>query len=58
VNAIFPRHVGPVVRQSDDGEREIILMSWSFMRLETMDADATIYMAFAARQALSGSPNA
>jgi putative SOS response-associated peptidase YedK len=34
VNAIFPRHVAPVVRQSEDGEREIVLMSWGFMRLE------------------------
>ena len=29
VNAIFPRHVAPVVRRSDDGEREIVLMSWA-----------------------------
>jgi hypothetical protein len=28
VNAIFPKHVAPVVRQSEDGEREIVLMSW------------------------------
>jgi putative SOS response-associated peptidase YedK len=34
VNAIFPRHVAPVVRQSEDGEREIALMSWGFLRLE------------------------
>jgi putative SOS response-associated peptidase YedK len=34
VNAIFPRHLAPVVRQSADGEREIVLMSWGFMRLE------------------------
>jgi putative SOS response-associated peptidase YedK len=34
VNAVFPRHVAPVVRQSEDGEREIVLMSWGFMRLE------------------------
>ena len=34
VNAIFPRHVAPVVRQSEDGERELVLMSWGFMRLE------------------------
>jgi putative SOS response-associated peptidase YedK len=34
VNAIFPRHVAPIVRQSEDGEREIVLMSWGFMRLE------------------------
>ncbi len=34
MNAIFPRHVAPVVRESEDGEREIVLMSWGFMRLE------------------------
>ena len=34
VNAIFPRHVAPVVRNSADGEREIVTMSWGFMRLE------------------------
>ena len=34
VNAIFPRHIAPVVRQSSDGEREIVLMSWGFFRLE------------------------
>jgi putative SOS response-associated peptidase YedK len=34
VNAIFPRHVAPVVRQSEDGEREIVLMNWGFFRLE------------------------
>jgi SOS response associated peptidase (SRAP) len=34
VDAIFPRHVAPVVRQSGDGEREIVLMSWGFIRLE------------------------
>ena len=34
LNAIFPRHVAPVVRQSADGEREIVLMTWGFLRLE------------------------
>src|SRR5262245_55179035 len=34
VNAIFPRHVAPVVRDAEDGEREIILVSWGFLRLE------------------------
>jgi putative SOS response-associated peptidase YedK len=34
VNAIFPRHAAPVVRQSEDGERELVLMSWGFPRLE------------------------
>jgi putative SOS response-associated peptidase YedK len=32
VSAIFARHA-PVVRQSADGEREIVTMSWSFMLL-------------------------
>ena len=34
VTAIFPKHVAPVVRQASDGEREIVTMSWGFMRLE------------------------
>jgi putative SOS response-associated peptidase YedK len=34
LNAIFPRHVAPVVRYSADGEREIVTMSWGFLRLE------------------------
>lgn len=34
VNAIFPRHVAPVVRQASDGEREIVTMSWGFMLLQ------------------------
>jgi putative SOS response-associated peptidase YedK len=34
VNAIFPRHIAPVVRYAQDGEREIVLMTWGFMRLE------------------------
>jgi putative SOS response-associated peptidase YedK len=34
VNAIFPRHLAPIVRQSSDGDRELVLMSWGFMRLE------------------------
>jgi putative SOS response-associated peptidase YedK len=29
--AIFPGHVAPIVRQSADGEREIVLMSWGFV---------------------------
>jgi putative SOS response-associated peptidase YedK len=28
LSAIFPGHVAPVVRQSADGEREIVPMSW------------------------------
>jgi putative SOS response-associated peptidase YedK len=33
-NAIFPRYVAPVVRKSVAGEREIVPMSWGFLRLE------------------------
>ena len=29
--AIFPGHVAPVVRQANDGERELSLMSWGFV---------------------------
>src|SRR5215467_16251524 len=32
--AIFPRHIAPVVRYADDGEREIVTMSWDFMLLQ------------------------
>ena len=32
VNAIFPRHIAPVVRYA--GEREIVLMTWGLMLLE------------------------
>jgi putative SOS response-associated peptidase YedK len=32
--AIFPGRVAPIVRQSADGEREIILMSWGFVLLQ------------------------
>lgn len=34
VNAIFPRHVAPVVRHAPDGEREIVKMMWGFMLLQ------------------------
>src|SRR4029450_10239300 len=34
VSAILPRHVAPVVRQTADGEREIVTMSWGFMLLQ------------------------
>ena len=34
VNAIFPRHVAPIVRQAADGDREIVTMSWGFMLLQ------------------------
>jgi putative SOS response-associated peptidase YedK len=42
LNAIFPRYVAPVVRQSADGEREIVTMSWGFMRLEKEKAPRPI----------------
>ena len=32
VNAIFPRHVAPVVRHALDGEREIVSITWGFVR--------------------------
>lgn len=32
--AIFPRHVAPVMRETMDGEREIVTMSWGFMLLQ------------------------
>lgn len=32
--AIFPGHVAPVIRQSDDGERELSLMPWGFVLLQ------------------------
>ena len=31
LSAIFPGHVAPVVRQTADGEREIVLMNWGFV---------------------------
>lgn len=30
-DAIFPGHIGPVVRRAADGERELGLMSWGFV---------------------------
>src|SRR5262245_61411687 len=33
LSAIFPGHVAPVVRQRDDGERDLVLMHWGFMLL-------------------------
>ena len=33
-SAIFPRHIAPVVRQSADGERELVTMSWGFMLVQ------------------------
>ena len=34
LSAIFPGHVAPVIRQSSDGDREIVLMSWGFVLLQ------------------------
>jgi putative SOS response-associated peptidase YedK len=31
LSAIFPGHVAPVIRQSTDGDREIVMMSWGFV---------------------------
>src|SRR5215467_5855636 len=31
LSAIFPGHIAPVVRQTADGERETVLMSWGFV---------------------------
>ena len=33
-NAIFPRYKAPVVRLAGDGERELVEMTWGFVRLE------------------------
>jgi len=30
----FQGHVAPVIRQSSDGDREIVLMSWGFVLLQ------------------------
>jgi hypothetical protein len=34
LSAIFPGHVASVIRQSSDGDREIVLMSWGFVLLQ------------------------
>ena len=31
MRAIFPGHVAPVVRPTDDGDRELVMMSWGFV---------------------------
>jgi putative SOS response-associated peptidase YedK len=36
--AIFPRRTAPVVRGAPDGEREIIMMSWGFMLVQSRRA--------------------
>jgi len=33
MSAIFPKNKAPVVRQTADGERELVPMSWGFMLL-------------------------
>ena len=34
VSAIFPGHVAPVVRQTEDNERELAMLSWEFVLLQ------------------------
>jgi len=31
--AIFPGHMAPIIKQSDDGERELVMRSWGFILL-------------------------
>lgn len=31
LSAIFPGHVAPVVRTAEDGDRELVIMSWGFV---------------------------
>jgi putative SOS response-associated peptidase YedK len=33
--AIFPAYTAPVVRRADDGECELVAMSWGFVLLQT-----------------------
>ena len=33
LNAIFPGHMAPVIKQSTDGERELVMRSWGFILL-------------------------
>jgi putative SOS response-associated peptidase YedK len=32
-DAIFPGHMAPVIRRADDGERELLELSWGFVRV-------------------------
>jgi len=32
--AIFPGYRAPIVRQADDGERELVMLNWGFMLLQ------------------------
>jgi putative SOS response-associated peptidase YedK len=31
--AIFPGHMAPIIKQTDDGERELVMRSWGFVLL-------------------------
>jgi putative SOS response-associated peptidase YedK len=31
--AILPGHMGPIIKQSDDGERELVMRSWGVILL-------------------------
>lgn len=33
LNAIFPGHMAPIIKQSTDGERELVTRSWGFILL-------------------------
>jgi putative SOS response-associated peptidase YedK len=33
VSAIFPGHMAPIIKQSEDGERELVVRSWGFVLL-------------------------
>jgi putative SOS response-associated peptidase YedK len=33
VSAIFPGHMAPIIKQSEDGERELVVRSWGFILL-------------------------
>ena len=34
LDAVFPGHTAPVIRQASDGERELVAMSWGFVLLQ------------------------
>jgi putative SOS response-associated peptidase YedK len=33
VSAIFPGHMAPIIKQSEDGERDLVIRSWGFILL-------------------------
>ena len=33
LSAIFPGHMAPIIKQSADGQRELVLRSWGFIML-------------------------